>query len=328
MRVLVTGGAGYIGSHTVYKLIESGHDVVVVDNFYSGYRWAVHPKAKLIEGNAGNQLQMQEILTQNNIGGVIHFAAHMVVPESVSNPLKYYQNNVSTSASLLAACTTVGVDKFIFSSTAAVYGNSIMEPVNEDVIPSPINPYGTTKLVTEWMLRDIVASQKHSFSYVALRYFNVAGASLDGSLGQSTPDATHLIKVACEAACELRNSVSIYGTDYPTPDGTCIRDYIHVEDLAAAHVDALSYLNVNNDVSATFNCGYGVGYSVKEVLQTVRKVSGVNFEIYENARRTGDPVSLIADSSLIRKVLGWQPKYNDLELICSTAYQWEKKGKR
>ena len=328
MRVLVTGGAGYIGSHTVCKLIESGHDVVVVDNFYSGHRWAVHPKAKLIEGNAGNQLQMQEILTQNNIEGVIHFAAHMVVPESVSNPLKYYQNNVSTSANLLAACTSVGVDKFIFSSTAAVYGNPITVPVNEDVIPSPINPYGTTKLVTEWMLRDIVASQKHSFSYVALRYFNVAGASLDGSLGQSTPDATHLIKVACEAACGLRNSVSIYGTDYPTPDGTCIRDYIHVEDLAAAHVDALSYLNINNDVSATFNCGYGVGYSVKEVLQTVRKVSGVNFEIYENARRAGDPVSLIADSSLIRKVLGWQPKYNDLELICSTAYQWEKKAKR
>ncbi len=327
MRVLVTGGAGYIGSHTVYQLIEAGHDVAIVDNFYSGNRWAVHPKAKLIEADAGDQPLMQEILTQNNIESVIHFAAHMVVPESVLNPLKYYLNNVSTSANLLAACVAAGVNKFIFSSTAAVYGNPSAVPVNEEVLPNPINPYGTTKLVTEWMLRDIVNSQKENFRYVALRYFNVAGARLDGKLGQATPNATHLIKVACEAACGTRDSVSIYGTDYPTPDGTCIRDYIHVEDLASAHLHALGYLK-NEGESATFNCGYGTGYSVREVLNTVRKASGVNFVIHENERRAGDPVSLMADASHISRTLGWQPQYNDLELICRTAYQWENRASR
>ncbi|OAJ71239.1 UDP-glucose 4-epimerase GalE [Methylobacillus sp. MM3] len=322
MSVLVTGGAGYIGSHTVHQLVEAGHNVIVVDNFYSGHRWAVHPQAKLIEADAGDRSKMAEVIKEYDIQSVIHFAAHMVVPESVSNPLKYYLNNVATSANLLAACVESGVDKFIFSSTAAVYGNPDSVLVSEDVPTAPINPYGTTKLITEWMLRDLVDSHKEKFRFVALRYFNVAGAKLDGKLGQATPNATHLIKVTCEAACGLRESVSIFGTDYPTTDGTCIRDYIHVDDLARAHLDALAYLERKGD-SATFNCGYGNGFSVRAVLETVQKVSGVDFLICEEKRRAGDPVSLIANADRIRQVLGWQPKYNDLELICRSAYQWE-----
>lgn len=323
MNVLVTGGAGYIGSHTVCQLIDAGYDVVVVDNFYSGHRWAVHPKAVLIEADAGDRAMMQDVLKNYSIESVIHFAAHMVVPESVANPMKYYLNNVAVSANLIAACVETGANKFIFSSTAAVYGNPDAATVNENTSTNPINPYGTTKLITEWMLRDLVNSNNEDFRYVALRYFNVAGAKHDGSLGQATPAATHLIKVACEAACGLRPGVSIFGSDYPTKDGTCIRDYIHIDDLARAHLDALKYLQQEGD-STVFNCGYGNGYSVKEVLETVKEVSGVDFPVHEVPRRLGDPVSLIADAGRIREKLGWQPQYNDLNLICASAYQWEK----
>lgn len=323
MKVLVTGGAGYIGSHTTYQRIEAGHEVIVVDNLYSGHRWAVHPKANFIEADAGNQLLMSGIMQRHGIEAVIHFAAHMVVPESVTDPLKYYLNNVGISASLIKASLESGVDQFIFSSTAAVYGNPGDIPVNEDKPTSPINPYGTTKLITEWMLRDVAKSTANKFRYVALCYFNVAGARLDGKLGQATPNATHLIKVACEAACGKRDSVSIYGTDYPTPDGTCIRDYIHVEDLARAHFDALAYLE-RGGASTTFNCGYGKGFSVREVLECVKAVSGVDFIVHEESRRDGDPVSLMANADRIRYALSWQPKYDDLQLICSSAYQWEK----
>ncbi|HYD91175.1 MAG TPA: UDP-glucose 4-epimerase GalE, partial [Flavobacterium sp.] len=229
---------------------------------------------------------------------------------------------MATSANLLAACDAAGVSKFVFSSTAAVYGNPSKLGVNEEVTPAPINPYGTTKLVTEWMLRDY-ADSHNDFRFVALRYFNVAGARPDGKLGQATPNATHLIKVACETACGLRESVSIFGTDYPTADGTCIRDYIHVDDLARAHLDSLAYLEQKGD-SAVFNCGYGNGFSVRDVLEAVRQVSGVNFTIREESRRVGDPVSLIANADLIHKTLGWKPQFNDLELICKSAYQWEK----
>jgi UDP-glucose 4-epimerase len=322
MKILVTGGAGYIGSHTVYQLIEANHEVVVVDNLYSGHKWAVHPQAKFVQADAGNTELITTILQQHKIEAVIHFAAHMVVPESVSDPLKYYLNNVSTSANLIKACVTANVNRFVFSSTAAVYGNPDVVPVTEDMSTVPINPYGTTKLVTEWILRDVAKSTADNFKYVVLRYFNVAGARLDGSLGQATPEATHLIKVACETASGKRDAISVYGTDYPTPDGTCIRDYIHVDDLARAHLDALSYLTANGD-SSTFNCGYGSGYSVRQVLETVSDISGVNFVIKEEGPRAGDPVSLIADASRIRDVLGWQPKYNHLELICESAYKWE-----
>lgn len=319
----MTGGAGYIGSHTVYQLVDAGHDVVVVDNLYSGHRWAAHPQAEFIQADVGDKVLMSEVMQRHNIETVIHFAAHMVVPESVSDPLKYYLNNVGASANLIKASLESGIEQFIFSSTAAVYGNPDDVPVSEDMPTSPINPYGTTKLVTEWMLRDVAKSTADKFKYVALRYFNVAGTRLDGKLGQATPNATHLIKVACEVACGKRDSVSIYGTDYPTPDGTCIRDYIHVEDLARAHLDALAYLD-RGSASATFNCGYGKGFSVREVLECVKQASGVDFLVHEQGRRAGDPVSLVANADRIRHTLGWQPNYDDLQLICNTAYQWEK----
>jgi UDP-glucose 4-epimerase len=328
--VLVTGGAGYIGSHTVRRLIAEGHKVVVLDDFSTGHRWAVPPDAVVAAGDAGDQALVGVLIEEHSVGAVVHFAGSIVVPESVSDPLKYYRNNVTASRNLIEACVHKGVEKFVFSSSAAVYGIPDRQPVSEAAPQRPINPYGATKLIAEWMLRDVVAGlgqpgalKDASFRYAALRYFNVAGASLDGTLGQATPAATHLIKVACEAACGTRDKVTVFGTDYPTPDGTCIRDYIHVEDLARAHLDALAYLD-GGGASDTFNCGYGRGFSVRQVLHAVQKAAGVKLPIEDGPRRPGDPPELVAESSRIRRVLGWKPKHDDLEVICSTAYKWEK----
>lgn len=327
--VLVTGGAGYIGSHTVRRLIAEGQRVVVLDDFSTGHRWAVPPEAIVVAGDAGDQVLVGALIEQHAVGAMIHFAGSVVVPESVSDPLKYYRNNAAASRNLIEVSVHKGVEKFVFSSSAAVYGIPDRQPVPESAPLRPINPYGTTKLITEWMLRDVDTSLKQrgaakdsSFRYIALRYFNVAGASLDGTLGQATPAATHLIKVACETACGMRDKVTVFGTDYPTPDGTCIRDYIHVEDLARAHLDALAYLD-GGGASDTFNCGYGRGSSVREVLHAVQKASGAKLPIEDGPRRPGDPPELVADSSRIRNVLGWKPQHDDLEVICETAFRWE-----
>lgn len=324
--VLVTGGAGYIGSHIVWRLIEAGYSVVVLDNFYSGHRWAVHPRAELIEGDAGDSDKVQSILRENHIDAVIHFAGHIVVPESVHDPLKYYRNNTCVSRNLIAACVAEGVQQFLFSSSAAVYGMPETVPVEASAPTVPISPYGSSKLMTEWMLRDVAASTVSSdrrFRYVALRYFNVAGARADGELGQATPEATHLIKVACEAACGRRESVSIFGTDYDTPDGTCIRDYIHVDDLAVAHLAALAYLERGGS-SEVLNCGYGRGFSVREVIAMVKWVSAKDFPVREVERRAGDPPVLVSDPTRLMRLFDWRPRYADLETICATAYRWEK----
>jgi len=327
-NILVTGGAGYIGSHTSRQLVNAGCNVVVVDNFYSGNRWAVPAQAHLVEGDAGDFALMCQVIRQHRIEAVIHFAGHIVVSESVTDPLKYYGNNTSGSRNLIAACLRTGVRHFIFSSSAAVYGVPEDGPILETTRVSPINPYGRSKLMTEWMLEDAAnssaaASPKDAFRYVALRYFNVAGASLDGVLGEATPEATHLIHIACQAACGKREKVAIYGTDYPTPDGTCVRDYIHVEDLATAHLLALAHL-LEGGASETLNCGYGYGFSVKEVLETVRRVSKVDFEIVAAGRRDGDPPALVANTDKIRTLLPWAPRHQDLETICATAFHWEK----
>ncbi|MDP6433877.1 MAG: UDP-glucose 4-epimerase GalE [Arenicellales bacterium] len=325
INILVTGGAGYIGSHTSRQLIEAGYSVTVVDNLYSGHRWAVPDEATFIEGDVGDPPLMESVLKERKINAVVHFAGHIVVPESVSDPLKYYSNNALNSGRLIAACQEVGVEHFLFSSTAATYGAPPVISIDEQVRTQPINPYGRTKLITEWLLEDIAhAANRSPFRYIALRYFNVAGASLDTTLGQATPEATHLIKVACEAATGQRESITIFGTDYETNDGTCIRDYIHVEDLAGAHLNALTWLLKGGD-SQVLNCGYGHGYSVREVIETVKAVSGVDFEVVEGSRRAGDPPALIADSSKIRERLGWTPNLDNLEIICGTAWKWEQK---
>ncbi len=324
--ILVTGGAGYIGSHTTHQLVDAGYNVVVVDNLYSGHRWAIPDAVKFYEGDCGDRELITKIMDNHDIAAVVHFAGHIVVPESISNPIKYYQNNVVGSVNLIQCCIEHKVRQFIFSSSAAVYGNPETIPANESTPTKPITPYGTTKLITEWTLADTANSFENDddFRYVALRYFNVAGAQVAGNLGQSTPEATHLIKVACETACGKRPELMIYGTDYPTDDGTCVRDYIHVDDLAAAHLRALEYLQQGGQ-SEVLNCGYGHGFSVREVVEKVKAVSGIDFPAIESDRRPGDPHALIADSQRIRNTLGWQPQYNDLELICKTAYEWERK---
>ena len=324
--ILVTGGAGYIGSHTTRHLINDGFKVVVLDNLYSGHRWAVHESADFIEGNAGDQALLANIFRRYQVDAIIHFAGHIVVPESVEHPLKYYRNNCLVSQKLVESCRLAGVDKMLFSSSAAVYGIPERIPAVETDRVKPINPYGTTKLITEWLLQDVAASAtiENPFRYVALRYFNVAGAAVDGGLGQATPEATHLLKVACEVATGKRDLIKVFGTDYDTPDGTCIRDYIHVDDLANAHVVGLKHL-IDGGEGGVFNCGYGRGLSVQEVLDSVAKVSGVEFSREIASRRAGDPPALIADNSKIREQLGWKPKYNDTELICRTAFEWEQK---
>ena len=319
--VLVTGGAGYIGSHVVRQLGEAGERIVVLDNLYSGFAKSVL-YGELIVGDTGDRELVTRILREHDIDSVLHFAAHTVVPESVSNPLKYYGNNTSNTRSLLQCCSEAGIKHFIFSSTAAVYGMPDSPMASEDTPTAPINAYGTSKLMSEWMLRDLSAVT--DLRHVVLRYFNVAGSDPQGRIGQSTRDATLLIKVACEAALGKRPHVSIFGTDYPTPDGTGVRDYIHVEDLADAHLQALTYLR-NGGNSTTLNCGYGHGYSVREVLDTVQRVHGKPITIQEMPRRAGDPPTLVAKADRVRNVLGWQPRYDDLTVIVETSLAWEKK---
>jgi len=320
-KLLVTGGAGYIGSHVVRQLGVAGEDVITLDNLCTGFREAV-TSGELIVGETGDAALLERIFADHDIDTVMHFAAHTIVPESVADPLKYYRNNTCSSRTLLETAHRHGVKHFVFSSTAAVYGIPPDGKAAEDSPTVPINPYGTSKLMTEWMLRDLAIAGGPS--YVALRYFNVAGCDPTGTIGQSTPKATLLVKVACEAATGRRPGVYIFGTDYPTPDGTGLRDYIHVEDLAAAHLDALTYLR-NGGESTTLNCGYGHGYSVREVLQAVEKVNGAPLNISEEARRAGDPPELVAVANKVRSVLGWKPQYDDLETIVSTSLEWERK---
>ena len=323
--VLVTGGAGYIGSHTVRQLLAGGYRVVVLDDLSTGFRWAVAPQATLAVGDAGDAALAGALIEEHGVKAVVHFAGSIVVPESVTDPLKYYGNNSAASRNLLEVCVAKGVERFVFSSSAAVYGIPERQPVPETAATLPINPYGRSKLITEWMLEDVAASgAAQGFRHVILRYFNVAGASLDGTLGQVTKAATHLIKLACEAACGTREKVTVFGTDYPTADGTCVRDYIHVEDLARAHLDALRYLE-KGGAPDTFNCGYGRGFSVREVLRMVEKVSGVKLRVEEGPRRAGDPAELVAAAGKIKKAFGWKPKHENLDVICSTAYKWEVK---
>lgn len=319
--VLVTGGAGYIGSHVVRQLGEAGERIVVLDNLYSGFAESVL-YGELVIGDTGDHELVARILREHDIDSVLHFAAHTVVPESVSNPLKYYGNNTSNTRSLLQCCNEAGIKHFIFSSTAAVYGMPDSAMASEDTPTAPINAYGTSKLMSEMMLRDLSAVT--DLRHVVLRYFNVAGSDPQGRIGQSTRDATLLIKVACEAALGKRPHVSIFGTDYPTPDGTGVRDYIHVEDLADAHLQALAYLR-NGGNSTTLNCGYGHGYSVREVLDTVQRVHGKPLTIQEMPRRAGDPPTLVAKADRVRSTLGWQPRYDDLAVIVETSLAWEKK---
>ncbi|MCF6338212.1 MAG: UDP-glucose 4-epimerase GalE [Gammaproteobacteria bacterium] len=319
--ILVTGGAGYIGSHVVRQLGEAGETVVVLDNLSTGFKESVL-SGELIIGDTGDRELVSRILEEHNIASVMHFAAHTIVPESVSNPLKYYGNNTCNSRNLLECCSAAGVEHFIFSSTAAVYGIPDVDQVTEDTPTAPINAYGSSKLMTEQMLKDL--SFATDLRHVALRYFNVAGSDPEGRIGQSTKEATLLVKVACEAALGKRDKMCIFGTDYPTPDGTGIRDYIHVEDLASAHLAALAYLRDGGD-STTLNCGYGHGYSVREVLDAVGRVHGTPLNIVEEPRRAGDPPQLIAKVEAIHAALDWKVKYDDLDVIVKTSLDWERK---
>ncbi len=321
MTVLVTGGAGYIGSHMVYALTDRGEDVVVLDNLSTGFDWAVSPKAKLVVGDIGDMDLVSSLIREHGIDAIINFAGSIIVPESVENPLKYYHNNTVNTRNLIECAVKGGVPHFIFSSTAAVYGIPERNPAFEDARLDPINPYGRSKLMTEWMLEDV--SKAHPLNYVALRYFNVAGADPQGRTGQSTPEATHLIKVACQTALGQREKMFVFGTDYDTPDGTCIRDYIHVTDLIAAHVDALDYLRQGGE-SAIFNCGYGRGFSVLEVIDAVKRVAGHDFPVELTGRRAGDPPALVAGADRVREVLGWKPGHDDLNEIVASAYAWER----
>jgi UDP-glucose 4-epimerase len=322
MSVLVTGGAGYIGSHMVHALVESGESVVVLDNLSTGFKWAIPASVDLVVGETGDQPQVARVIAEREISAIIHFAASIVVPDSVADPLGYYRNNTVNSRALIECAVKGGVKQFIFSSTAAVYGNPARTPVSEDDALAPMSPYGSSKLMTEIMLRDAAAA--HDLHYVILRYFNVAGADPKLRTGQSTRGATHLIKIAAETALGKRARMSVFGTDYPTADGTCIRDYIHVTDLVRAHSDALAYLRAGGS-SATLNCGYGHGFSVLEVIDTVKRVSGVDFAVDLAGPRPGDPAQIVARSDRARDLLGWQPQFDDLATIVRHALAWERK---
>ncbi len=320
-KILVTGGAGYIGSHVVKKLRQTNHDIVVYDNLSTGSASAVL-HGKLVVGDLNNLELLSQVFAQNRFAAVLHFAASISVPESVAQPLHYYANNTRNTLNLLQCCQRFRVNKLVFSSTAAVYGDTAKCPIKESESPNPVNPYGRSKLMSEMMIQDY--SDSCDLKYVILRYFNVAGADCSGELGQSSKQANHLIKIACDAALGIRDRVHILGTDYPTPDGTGIRDYIHVEDLANAHLDALSYLETNRE-SQILNCGYSRGYSVREVLSKVKAISGVDFPVMEAARRKGDPACVVACCDRIKQVLGWQPQYNSLDAIIRSAWAWEQK---
>jgi len=322
--VLVTGGAGYIGSHTVLQLVARGERVVVLDDLSTGFRQAVRD-VPLVTGNVGNRKVVDQLLAEHNVDTIVHFAAHTIVPESVSDPLKYYCNNTAATRSLLEAASHAGVKHFVFSSTAAVYGIPSAGVASEETPTAPINPYGTSKLMSEWMLRDLCAVTP--LRSVVLRYFNVAGSDTQGRIGQSTRKATLLVKAAVEAAVGKRSHLSIFGTDFPTPDGTGVRDYIHVEDLATAHLNALDYLRAGGE-SMTANCGYGHGYSVREVISSVEKIAGVKLDIREEPRRAGDPPALIAKAEKARQILGWKPQLDDIDIIVRTSLDWEKRLQR
>lgn len=321
MKLLVTGGAGYIGSVTTKILIEKGHEVVVYDNLSTGFRQAVHPKAHFILGDIRDRDLLARVLKDRGIEAVVHFAAKLIVPESVEKPFEYYETNVLGGLNVALACVKAGVKFLVFSSTAAVYGNPGQEPVTESASVAPLNPYGASKHMVERILADF--DRAYGLRSITLRYFNVAGATADFSVGQRTAKATHLIKVAVEAACGKRPEASVFGTDYPTPDGTGVRDYIHVQDLAEAHALALNDLASGGSTSV-LNCGYGKGFSVREVLRTVRQVSGVDFQTKDAPRRQGDAAVIVADASRLRERFGWIPKFDDLKEICRSAYEWEK----
>lgn len=320
MSVLITGGAGYIGSHMAHACLGLGRTVVVIDDLSTGIRSLVPNDAHFYKGDAGDEVLLRRLIQDFSISAVIHFAGSVVVPESVANPLAYYANNTCVTRALIDTCVQEGVQKFIFSSTAAVYGIPARNPVSEDALTEPINPYGRSKLASEWILQD--AGHAHSLNWLALRYFNVAGADPLGRTGQSTPRATHLIKRACEAALDRIPALDIFGTDFPTRDGTGVRDYIHVSDLVAAHLLGLRYLE-NGGTSVTLNCGYGHGFSVREVIDAVGKVAGRRIPTREAPPRPGDPAELIADSARLQSTLGWHSKHDNLEEIVATAYLWE-----
>lgn len=322
MPVLVTGGAGYIGSHMVLELLDHDEEPVVIDNLSTGFDWAVPAGVTLVTGDAGDIDLVSQVIADNKIDTVIHFAGSVVVPESLEDPLKYYRNNTGNSRNLVEAAVKAGIDNFIFSSTAAVYGAPLTEgPIREDALLNPMSPYGSSKLMTEIMLRDIALA--NGMRYVMLRYFNVAGADPAGRAGQSTQGATHLIKVACEAASGKRDSMQVFGDDYDTPDGSCIRDFIHVSDLVNAHLAALRFLRAGGR-KFTANCGYSHGFSVMEVIEAVKRVSGVDFPVSVAKRRPGDIPALIANAHRITSRLNWQPRYQELDFIVETALAWEK----
>jgi UDP-glucose 4-epimerase len=322
MTVLVTGGAGYIGSHTVHELADAGERVVVLDNLSTGFLSALPDPAMAVGGDVGDQALVASLIDTHGIDAIIHFAGSIVVPESVRDPLGYYRNNTVNSRALIEAAVKGGVRHFIFSSTAAVYGNPARVPVAEDAPLAPVSPYGWSKLMTEVMLRDTAAA--HGLRHVILRYFNVAGADPKGRTGQSTPDATHLIKVAVQAALGLRERLDVFGTDYPTPDGTCIRDYIHVTDLARAHRAALGHLRNGGD-SVTLNCGYGRGYSVLQVIDAVKRAVGRDLPVRLVERRAGDPAAIVAAADRIRALLHWAPELDNLDTIVGHALAWERR---
>ncbi|MEO6394632.1 MAG: UDP-glucose 4-epimerase GalE [Devosia sp.] len=321
MSVLVTGGAGYIGSHMALRLGDAGEKVVVLDNLTTGFDWAIDHRARFVQGNAGDLELLARLIGDHQITDIIHFAGSAIVPESVIDPLKYYRNNTATSRNLIEAAVAGGVKNFIFSSTAAVYGMTGLAPVVEETPLLPMSPYGRSKLMTEWMLQDVAAA--HPLKYGVLRYFNVAGADPQKRSGQSSATATHLIKVAAQTALGQRSKIDIFGTDYDTPDGTCVRDYIHVTDLIEAHKLLLEHLRGGGE-STTLNCAYGQGFSVREVIETVKSVSGVNFEVTEGPRRAGDPAAITATGERVRSLLGWKPKHDDLKQIVTHALDWER----
>jgi UDP-glucose 4-epimerase len=321
MTVLVTGGAGYIGSHMVLELIDAGERVVVLDNLAAGFAWAVAEGVPLVVGDTGDQALVARLIREHGVEAIIHFAASVVVPDSVRDPLGYYRNNTVNSRALFECAVENGIRQFIFSSTAAVYGDPATVPAAEDAPTQPTSPYGWSKLMSEIMLRD--ATRAHGLSHVIMRYFNVAGGDPRRRAGQSSKTATHLIKVAVEAASGLRPKLQVYGTDYPTTDGTCIRDYIHVSDLTRAHLAALRHLRAGG-MPLTLNCGYGRGFSVLEVIETVKRVSGVDFKVETAPRRPGDPARIVADPTAVRATLGWRPRFDNLATIVEHALAWER----